>query len=35
MAGSGTKGGATVLLLDFIVKGVAQQLAKLAERGEV
>lgn len=33
MAGSGTKGGATVLLLDFIVKGVAQQLAKLAERG--
>ncbi|UPJ72798.1 hypothetical protein [Bradyrhizobium sp. 187] len=35
VAGSGRKEGAIVLLLDFIVKGVAEQFAGLAERGEI
>lgn len=35
VAGSGRKEGAIVLLLDFIVKGVAEQFARLVERGEV
>ncbi|MGY8707001.1 hypothetical protein RAD16_14785 [Bradyrhizobium sp. 18BD] len=35
VAGSARKEGAIVLLLDFIVKGVAEQFAMLVERGEV
>ncbi|MHC2289170.1 hypothetical protein [Bradyrhizobium barranii] len=34
-AGSGRKEGAIVLLLDFIVKGVAEQFDRLVERGDV
>lgn len=35
VAGSARKDGAIVLLLDFMVKGVAEQFDKLVERGEV
>ncbi|TQF31710.1 hypothetical protein UNPA324_20335 [Bradyrhizobium sp. UNPA324] len=35
VAASGVKEGATVLLLDFIVKEVAERFASLVERGEV